>query len=43
MVKDIMQSLKPENDKLKDKVEDAFAELKKVQENLNGIILVAML
>ena len=31
-----MQSLKAENDKLKEKVEEVFAELKKVQENLKG-------
>ena len=31
-----MQSLKAENDKLKEKVEEVFAELKKVRENLKG-------
>ena len=31
-----MQSLKAENDKLKEKVEEVFVELKKVQENLKG-------
>ena len=36
MVKDTVQSLKVENDKLKEKVEEVFAELKKVQENLKG-------
>ena len=30
MVKDTVQSLKAENDKLKEKVEEVFAELKKV-------------
>ena len=36
MVKDTVQSLKAENDKLKEKVEEVFAELKEVQENLKG-------
>ena len=31
-----MQSLKAENDKLKEKVEEVFAKFKKVQENLKG-------
>lgn len=36
MVKDTVQSLKAENDKLKEKVEEVFAELKKVQEDLKS-------
>ena len=34
MVKDTVQSLKAENDKLKEKVEEVYVEIKKVQENL---------
>ena len=34
MVKDTAQSLKAENDKLREKVEDVYMEIKKVQENL---------
>ena len=36
MVKDTVQSLKAENDKLKENVEEVFAELRKVQEDLKS-------
>ena len=43
MVKETVQSLKAENDKLKEKVDEVFGELKQLKESLSSSILVAMM
>lgn len=43
MVKETVQSLKAENNKLKEKVDAVFGELKQLQESLSSSILAAMM